>query len=116
MLSRASVMITHAGAGATKECIINGVPMLAVPMMRDQFDCAERIVYHGLGLRADIERINAAEVCSMLEHLLADGSCRARVNAMREEFRRVDAMNAGVELIEKVAAGGLPGKYFVAHK
>ncbi|HEY0763686.1 MAG TPA: nucleotide disphospho-sugar-binding domain-containing protein [Pyrinomonadaceae bacterium] len=116
MLSRASVMITHAGAGATKECIINGVPMLAVPMMRDQFDCAERIVYHGLGLRADIEHINAAEVCSMLEHLLADGSCRARVNAMREEFRRVDAMNVGVELIEKIAAGRLPGKYFVAHK
>ena len=93
---------------------MNGVPMLAVPMMRDQFDCAERIVHHGLGLRADIERINAAEVSSMLEQLLADESCYARVNAMREEFRRVDAMNAGVDVIEKIVAGRLP--YLVAHQ
>jgi MGT family glycosyltransferase len=114
MLSRASVMITHAGAGAAKECIINGVPMLAVPLMRDQFDCAERIVHHGLGLRADVERVNAAEVSSMLEQLLGDESCRARVNAMREEFRRVDAMNIGVNLLEKIAAGGLPYNYLVA--
>lgn len=116
MLSRASVMITHAGAGATKECIINGVPMLAVPLMRDQFDSAERIVHHGLGLRADVERVNAAEVSSMLEQLLADDTRRARVNAMREEFKRVDAMNIGVNVIEKVAAEGLPYKYFVARK
>jgi len=116
MLSRASVMITHAGIGAAKECIINGVPMLAVPLMRDQFDCAERIVHHGLGLRADIERITAVEVSSMLEQLLADDSCRARVNAMREEFRRVDAMNLGVNLLEEIAAGGLPHKYLVARK
>ena len=114
VLSRANVMITHAGAGATKECIMNGVPMLAVPMMRDQFDCAERIVHHGLGLRADIERISAAEVASMLEQLLADESCRARVNAMKEEFQRVDAMNVGVDVIEKIAAGRL--SYLVAHK
>ena len=90
--------------------------MLAVPMMRDQFDCAERIVHHGLGLRADIERVNAAEVSSMLEQLLADESCCARVNAMREEFRRVDAMNLGVDVIEKTAAGRLPHKYLVAHR
>ena len=90
--------------------------MLAVPMMRDQFDCAERIVHHGLGLRADIERINAAEISSMLEQLLGDESCRARVNAMRDEFRRVDAMNIGVNLLEKIAAEGLPHNYLVARK
>jgi zeaxanthin glucosyltransferase len=116
ILSRASVMITHAGAGATKECIINGVPMLAVPLMRDQFDSADRIVHHGLGLRADVARVNAPEVSSMLEQLLADEACRARVNAMREEFQRVDAMNIGVNVIEKIAAEGLPYKYLVARK
>jgi zeaxanthin glucosyltransferase len=116
LLSRASVMITHAGAGTAKECIMHGVPMLAVPLMRDQFDCTERIVHHGLGLRADVERVNAAEVASMLEQLLADESCRTRVNAMREEFRRVDAMNIGVNLLEKIAARRGPLNYLVAHK
>ena len=105
MLARANVMITHAGIGTVKECIIRGVPMLAVPLMRDQFDCGERIVHHGLGLRGDIECINAEEVSSMLQQLITDGSWRTRVKAMREEFQHADSMNIGVDLIEKVAAG-----------
>ena len=105
MLARANVMITHAGIGTVKECIISGVPMLAVPLMRDQFDCAERIVHHGLGLRGDIECINAEEVSSMLQQLITDDSWRTRVKAMREEFQHADSMNIGVDLIEKVAAG-----------
>jgi len=108
ILSRACVMITHAGLGTLKECIINGVPMLVVPMMRDQFDCAKRIVHHGLGVCGDIENINAEELSSMLEQLLTDESYRARVNRMREEFRHIDALNLGVDLIEKIIAGGLP--------
>jgi zeaxanthin glucosyltransferase len=58
MLARASVMITHSGMGAVKECILHGVPMLAFPLMRDQFVSADRIVYHGLGLRGDVENMN----------------------------------------------------------
>jgi zeaxanthin glucosyltransferase len=108
MLARASVMITHAGVGTVKECIISRVPMLAVPLMRDQFSCAERIVHHGLGLRGDIEHIKTEELSSMLAQLIADDSCRKRVEAMSEEFRRVEALNIGVDLIEKVAVGGFP--------
>ena len=111
MLSRARVMITHAGVGTVKECIIKGVPMLAVPLMRDQFDCANRIVHHGLGVRADAERVDAAELASALDQLINDESCRARVNAMREEFLRVDALNMGVSLIEKFAAGNYPAAF-----
>jgi hypothetical protein len=33
---------------------------------------------------------------------------------MREEFQRVDAMNLGVDVIEKIVAGRL--QYLVAHK
>jgi UDP:flavonoid glycosyltransferase YjiC (YdhE family) len=113
ILSRARVMINHAGIGTVKECIVNGVPMLAAPLMRDQFDCAELIAHHGLGVCGDIENIKAEEVAAMLEHLINDDSCRARVNAMREEFRRVDAMDIGVNLIEKVVAGELPVNHFV---
>jgi zeaxanthin glucosyltransferase len=108
MLARASVMITHAGIGTVKECIIHGVPMLAAPLMRDQFKCAERIVYHRLGLRADIQCIGPEELSSMLEHLIADDSCRKRVEVMKEEFQRAEALNFSVSLIEKVAAGSFP--------
>jgi len=108
MLARASVMITHAGIGSVKECILHGVPMLALPLMRDQFDTADRIVYHRLGFRGDIERIGAEDLASMLDQLIINESFRERVRVMREEFQRAEAQNLGVTLIEKVIAGCLP--------
>jgi zeaxanthin glucosyltransferase len=105
MLARASVMITHAGIGTVKECIIYGVPMLAVPLMRDQFRCAERIVHHGLGLRGDIEHLESEDLSSMLEQLIADEACKERLEAMREEFQRAEALDLSVSLIERIALG-----------
>lgn len=108
MLTIASVMVTHAGIGTVKECILNRVPMMAVPLMRDQFRCADRIVHHGLGVKADIKHIESQELAIMLEQLIADDSCRQRVTAMREEFERAEALNLGVRLIEGVIAGCSP--------
>lgn len=108
MLARTSVMINHAGIGTVKECIIYGVPMLALPMMHDQFICADRIVYHRVGLRGDFQNTGPEELSSMLEHLITDDSCRKHVQVMKEEFERADASNFSVSLIEKVAAGLFP--------
>jgi zeaxanthin glucosyltransferase len=105
MLSRASVMITHAGLGGVKESILHGVPMLALPLMRDQFDSANRITHHGLGAQGDIERIGPEDLSSMLDRLIADRSIRERVSAMRDEFERAEALNLSVTIIEKVIAG-----------
>ena len=101
-------MITHSGMGTVKECILHGVPMLAFPLMRDQFVSADRIVYHGLGLRVDVEEIEPEELSSMLDQLIENESYRERVRAMREEFRRAEAMNLSVTVIEKAIADGLP--------
>jgi len=108
MLSRASVMITHAGIGTVKECILHGVPMLALPLMRDQFACTNRIVHHGLGVRGDIEQIEPEELSSMLSQLISNDSFRERVGVMREEFERAEALNLSIKLIEKVIADRLP--------
>jgi len=108
MLSRANVMITHAGIGTVKECILNGVPMLALPLMRDQFDCADRIVHHGLGVRGDVERIGPEELISALDQLIANESFRERVRVMRDEFERAEALNLSITIIEEVISGCLP--------
>jgi zeaxanthin glucosyltransferase len=107
MLTRASVMITHAGMNTVKECILHGVPMLALPIRDDQFSSANRIVHHGLGVRGDITRIAPEELSSMLNRLITDSSFKGRVERMREEFQRAEALNFGVTLIEKAIAGCL---------
>jgi MGT family glycosyltransferase len=122
LLRRAQVMITHAGLGSVKECILHGVPMLAVPLDVDQPANAARILFHGLGLRADVRESGEGELLDKLGRLLgveARGSAREqnneegfreRVVAMRERFLRIEQAGRGVAWVERwLAAGAAPG-------
>ena len=53
LIPEASLLITHAGHGTAVRAIRHGVPVLAMPMGRDQADNASRIVVRGAGLRLD---------------------------------------------------------------
>ena len=46
-------MVTHAGHGSAIRPVLAGVPLLCLPMGRDQPDNAARIVARGAGLRLD---------------------------------------------------------------
>jgi zeaxanthin glucosyltransferase len=100
VLRRARLMITHAGLGSVKECIVHGVPMLAVPLDVDQPANAARIVYHGLGARADVATSSAAELGATIRSLLTDPQLKQRVDAMRARFLEVEQGSRGVELVE----------------
>ena len=53
LLDGADFVITHAGAGTFRECIVKQVPMLAYPRNSDQFGTSARIAFHGAGLRGE---------------------------------------------------------------
>jgi MGT family glycosyltransferase len=108
MLARTSAMITHAGMGTVKECILHGVPMLALPIMHDQFASADRIVHHGLGIRGNFMEIGSEELSSGLGRVIEDQSFKQRAMMMSEEFQRAEALNLGIELVEGAIAGRLP--------
>jgi zeaxanthin glucosyltransferase len=100
VLRRARVMVTHAGLGSVKECVLHGVPMLAVPLDVDQPANAARVVYHGLGLQADVRDSTEQELAEKLGRLLEDSAIAGRVAAMRERFLDVEQSDRGVELVE----------------
>jgi MGT family glycosyltransferase len=51
ILPQAAALVTHAGHGTVMKALAADVPMLCMPMGRDQNDNAARIVGHGAGLR-----------------------------------------------------------------
>lgn len=51
ILEHASAVITHCGHGTTLKALTAGVPMVCIPMGRDQDDTAARVVHHGAGIR-----------------------------------------------------------------
>lgn len=64
IIERAALVVTHCGHGTTLKSLAAGVPMVCIPMGRDQDDTAARVVHHGAGVRlsptASVEAIRAA--------------------------------------------------------
>ena len=53
ILVKARVVVTHGGHGTVIRSLSHGVPLVVLPMGRDQNDNAARVDYHGAGLRLD---------------------------------------------------------------
>jgi UDP:flavonoid glycosyltransferase YjiC (YdhE family) len=51
LFADSSVVVTHAGLGTVTRALAHGVPLVCMPMGRDQDDVAARVVEHGAGVR-----------------------------------------------------------------
>lgn len=50
VFAQAALVITHAGHGTVMRALAAGIPLLCMPMGRDQNDNAAKVKYHGAGL------------------------------------------------------------------
>jgi MGT family glycosyltransferase len=93
ILEHASLVVTHCGHGTTLKTLAAGVPMVCLPMGRDQNDNAARVVFHGAGRRLS-PKASTVEIRQAVQEVLSDG--RYRTNARRlataiaDERRSVD--------------------------
>jgi MGT family glycosyltransferase len=87
IIERAALVVTHCGHGTTLKSLAAGVPMVCIPMGRDQDDTAARVVHHGAGVRlaptASAEAIRSAitEVLTTDGYRLAAARLAVAINA-----------------------------------
>jgi MGT family glycosyltransferase len=100
-----AVMITHAGHASALRPLIAGVPLVCIPLGRDQPDNAVRVTERGAGIRllpdAGVEEIRAA-----VGRMLDDPSYAAAARALGARIA-ADAANRSAEreLIEFASSG-----------
>jgi MGT family glycosyltransferase len=80
ILDEASLVISHCGHGTTIKTLAAGVPMVCIPMGRDQNDTAARVVHHGAGVRLS-PKASVSDIRKTVTRVLADD--RYRANAAR---------------------------------
>lgn len=104
ILEHASAVITHCGHGTTLKALTAGVPMVCIPMGRDQDDTAARVVHHGAGIRvrpsASATSIRDA-TASILEHDHYRSGARRLARAIAAEHDPT----AVVTQVESLTAG-----------
>lgn len=71
MLDRVDVVVTHAGHGTVLSALTAGVPLVCLPMGRDQHDVARRVVAVGAGVEVDVDKIHC-DLLSAVQHVLSE--------------------------------------------
>lgn len=103
LLPTASLMVTHCGHGSTMKALAAGVPLLCVPMGRDQNDTAARVVHAGAGVRIS-NKASSNKIASAITRVLADDAPRAGAAAMAKAIADELTSNDLVAELEAVAA------------
>jgi zeaxanthin glucosyltransferase len=104
MLKRAALMITHGGLNTIKECILLGVPMVVLPMKRDQPRNAARVAYHGIGVMGNMQFITVEQAGALVEQVENAPAFKEKVEAMRKIFVEREEAGRAVQVVESLLA------------
>lgn len=98
---RSKMAIVHGGVNTLKECAYFGVPMIVFPIGFDQPGNAARVVYHGLGVRGDIRRVDANKLGALVDRVDKDPFFQIQARLMREALR-ADGEQRAVNFVESL--------------
>lgn len=106
LLPSASLVITHCGHGTTIKALSAGVPMLCIPMGRDQDENAARVAQRGAGLvlpkTATAEPLRAA-----IQRLLAESAFREAAGVCARAIAAGEGQVSAVAELEALAGARL---------
>jgi len=108
ILPHCSAVITHGGHGTVMKALIAGVPLVVVPLGRDQPDNAARVVYAGAGTRlrknASVSALRAA-----VAQVIDDPGYRAAAGRMADRLAAERDDSLVVDELEHMAVGARGG-------
>jgi MGT family glycosyltransferase len=103
ILAEAALVVSHCGHGTTMKALAAGVPMVCIPMGRDQNDTAARLVHHGVGVRLP-PRASASRIARAVNEVLTND--RFRSNAARLSSAIADPGQTANLVLELEALAG----------
>nr|MBI1229374.1 hypothetical protein [Cytophagales bacterium] len=97
----ADLVITHGGHGTIMRALANGVPLICIPMGRDQNDNAAKIVYHGCGVSLS-KQSGKSKIKTAVLKILNSDSYSQKTRAMQAEIIHEASRDHGIYELEKL--------------
>lgn len=98
----ADLVITHAGHGTVIRALANGLPLVCLPMGRDQKDNAIKVELKGCGIKLS-NKSKPRQIRQAIEKILRDPEYKIRANRMKNEIFASKGMHDVILEIEKMA-------------
>ncbi|MFB2933827.1 glycosyltransferase [Aerosakkonemataceae cyanobacterium BLCC-F154] len=108
ILKQAKFMITHAGMNTTMECLMNGVPMVAIPVTNDQPGVAARIAWTGAGEMVKLKNLSVPKLRNAIEKVLTEDSYKKNALRLQSAIRQSGGVSRAADIIEQVVTTGKP--------
>ncbi|MBO9557020.1 MAG: glycosyltransferase family 1 protein [Caulobacter sp.] len=102
LLEDAALFVTHAGHGSTLRPLMAGVPLLCLPMGRDQNDNAARVAHRGAGLILPADA-GVDAVADAASRLLDEPTFRTAARALGAAIRADEAARDAATALEVLA-------------
>jgi UDP:flavonoid glycosyltransferase YjiC (YdhE family) len=103
VLRHASAIVTHAGHGTVIKALAAGVPVVALPLGRDQLDNAARVAHHGAGLRLK-PNAKPEAIAKAVRRVLEEPSFSAAAERIAAAIAAETARDQAAEELEALAS------------
>jgi len=100
---QASAVVTHAGHGTVIRALAAGVPLICLPMGRDQPENTVRVVARGAGIRLS-STATVPQVRQAVQRVLADVRFREAAQRFARRIAEEAQQSRAVDLLEELAA------------
>jgi zeaxanthin glucosyltransferase len=102
ILKAANIMITHGGTSSINECILNGVPMIVLPLGEDQYGNSARILYYGIGVRGNVNKLSVSHLTSLIKTVNRSAYIRSQITLMQKRFIEMENKKPGIAILESL--------------
>ncbi|MCA1735614.1 MAG: glycosyltransferase, partial [Actinobacteria bacterium] len=103
VLPLADLVITHAGHGTTIAALAHGIPLVCLPLGRDQPDIAARVRWHGAGVKLS-PKSKPPKIAAAVHQVLEDSSYRRAANRLAQAIAAEEPKRRGVEELERLVS------------
>jgi MGT family glycosyltransferase len=104
LIPQASAMICHGGLGTVMKSLAHGVPVLVIPLGRDQLDNAARVEAYGVGIRVS-PTASVSGMANAVQRVLQESRFRENSARMAAIIARDLHADHAVSELESLAAG-----------
>lgn len=100
LLKRAEIVVTHGGLNTVLEALMEGKPMLVLPIAYDQPAVAARLAWRGVAEVIPAGRITIHRLVSSLQRIVTTQAYRTAALGLQGQIRKVDGLKRAADLIE----------------
>jgi UDP:flavonoid glycosyltransferase YjiC (YdhE family) len=86
VLARASVVVSHGGAGTALAAGAAGLPQVILPVAADQFDNADAFAAAGVAVSLDVPSADPDIVAAHIDRQITSSTVRARARELAQQF------------------------------